>query len=332
METRAHKSSIPSQIASASSLSKEKDTLLDNDTPVQSGPVSIKANQLQSLANNSKQVSQLKAIQLMANNRLPTNDKRNIQLQSRQLVKAKSVPVLQKKNTEDTDRSAVQKKVKKSDQPAVSTIQFVNGSNTDQSYKKDLWSELHYTYNITISKDLAAKLEEKGISAVIYNAYANTVVEGFKPSGIQFSSVENGKVGSIYFSNGRIRLTHDSGPSVSIHNDLERYALTDDQRDRLAAWRKSKSRRSHYAGCKGYINNRLQVTTLAAAGQNGKLVEVKTGDTTWWHPSRGKPTAFGYALSQTDLNILANVAKTGSNDTLKAWMSVIPALSVIPVN
>ena len=140
----------------------------------------------------------------------------------------------------------------------------------------------------------------------------------FTPDQILFASISGGKVGSIYFPMGRIRLVHGGGPEVAICPGVVRYTISD--QDYQAYWKThgSASRITQLRSCRP-----------AKAGEGERLVEFWPGKR---HPSRGGPMPFTYSLTQTQLNIIYRAAMTHSNSKFKEAMAADPGLAQIPTN
>jgi len=59
------------------------------------------------------------------------------------------------------------------------------------------------------------------------NQWQITPAIHFDQTDVLFASVDGGNVGSIYFTNGRIRLTHEDGPAIEPYpGQIARYAIT----------------------------------------------------------------------------------------------------------
>ena len=147
------------------------------------------------------------------------------------------------------------------------------------------------------------------------------VVAGVTLPDLLYSTNSNGNVGSIYFTDGRVRLVHDHGPMVDMSPGVQRFVITQAESNSWLA---------------GHINLvDLLPRPLALAGQAGILGEIyppppPSPDNE--HVSRGGPVAFNYGLALRHLNIIANVAQDGNNDTLRSWMGAFPPLAAIPMN
>ncbi|MGE3960498.1 MAG: hypothetical protein AB7F65_02300 [Dehalococcoidia bacterium] len=139
----------------------------------------------------------------------------------------------------------------------------------------------------------------------------------FTPGQIQFASISKGKVGSIYFPMGRLRLVHKGGPEVAITPGVIRYTISNQDYD------------DHWATL-GSRTGVLQMQSCqpAAIGGGERLVEFWPGRR---HPSRGAPQAFNYTLTQAQLNIIFRACLTGDNDTLKKAMARDQVLAQIPL-
>ena len=147
------------------------------------------------------------------------------------------------------------------------------------------------------------------------------------PGTLEFASTSKGKVGSIYFEDGRIRLRHPAGPAVEHHESIERFVV--DAADWDLVWDHWEAHGDAPA-LYGYTIG-LDSAEEAAAGSPGNLVEFFGKGSEGWHPSRGSPEPFNYGLEQPHFNVLYHAAKTGDNDTLANAMHADPALSKIPI-
>jgi len=179
--------------------------------------------------------------------------------------------------------------------------------------------------------DGATPVEVTAMLAVEPNAqtihsYMTTVVPGFTLGNILFASVAGGNVGSIYFTNGRIRLTHGNQPQVSVHVGITRHTISNPDYGQYKTW--LSNGRPGGGGRSAYIRG-LRSFAPAVAGAGDRLVEFWPGH---HHISRGGPVAFNYVLTQAQLNIICNVARLNDNNKLRAWMGAIPALAAIPIN
>ena len=82
---------------------------------------------------------------------------------------------------------------------------------------------------------------------------------------------------------------------------------------------------------KKWDTKKLKSCKDARADQGDVLVEFfGTNGSAGYHPSRGGPVSFRYIQDQRHLNILYNVAKLKSNQTLTNIMLVHPVLKNIP--
>jgi|GEM_PF-3427478 len=184
--------------------------------------------------------------------------------------------------------------------------------------------QLYITDGAT-SAEITAMLAVQPNAQTIHN-YMQTVVPGFTLGDILFASMAGGNVGSIYFTNGRIRLTHGNNPQVSVHVGITRHTISNPDYGQYRTWLINGR---PGGGTKANYIRGLPSFALAVAGVGERLVEFWPGHQ---HISRGGPVAFNYGLTQTQLNIIGNAANTGSNATLRAWMGAIPALAAIPIN
>jgi hypothetical protein len=137
----------------------------------------------------------------------------------------------------------------------------------------------------------------------------------FTPSQILYASIAGGKVGSIYFPTGRIRLVHKHGPEVSVNPGVQRFTISDRHYEKY--WEKYGSLR------------RIRSCRDAVAGAGERLVEFWPGKR---HVSRGGPQAFNYVLTQAQVNIMYRAAMTHNNGTLRIAMAADAGLSQIPMN
>lgn len=154
----------------------------------------------------------------------------------------------------------------------------------------------------------------------------------FTPGNLVFASLnESGKVGSIYFNQGRIRLTHSKGPATSIHNIIERYTISEAD---YQAYKKMKRVNPGMTLEQKYeFVARMASRKVAEIGDQGRLFEFFgpygiQGN----HPSRGAPVAFNYPLGQEQINLLYMAAQHNNNAVLKEAMASDPLLRAIPVN
>ena len=104
------------------------------------------------------------------------------------------------------------------------------GSGSIKTARAD--SETHTIQEI-ISRQASIQLEgETDKRGVLLRRYLKQLRAMESPAWITpddliFASVSNGKVGSIYFDEGRIRLTHEAGPAIEHEEVVERYTLDD---------------------------------------------------------------------------------------------------------
>ena len=144
---------------------------------------------------------------------------------------------------------------------------------------------------------------------------------GFKFEDIEFASVSNGKIGSIYFPNGRIRLIHRRGPGIYKHENVKRFTISNDH---LEEMRKNSIKSiSYLEKCPSFKK--------AEAGSGEKLLEFFENKQTP-HISRGGPKVFKIqGFNQESLNLLCNAADLNRNEILQMVLKSDPVLCKIPV-
>lgn len=177
--------------------------------------------------------------------------------------------------------------------------------------------------------DLAAGEEEPSPPEAEEDVGADEapVNPAFTPANILFASVSGGKVGSIYFPAGRIRLTHDSEPEVDEHAGIERYTISAvDLNTFSGKWGRNEF--DSWAAVYQWITT-LPSSQQAVAGNGEILFELWPGGL---HPSRGGPQPFNYNLTQRQLNIIYRAALQKDNDVLRQAMAGDQLLSTIPLN
>lgn len=143
----------------------------------------------------------------------------------------------------------------------------------------------------------------------------------FTPGGILFASGAGGRIGSIYFAGGRLRLLHGRGPKISEHAGIERFTISDlDYQNHWAQTLTPQDARQ------------LQSCRPATIGTGERLIEFwPEGGGYGRHPSRGGPVAFNYTLTQAQLNIIYRACQAGDNDGLRRAMASDPVLAQIPL-
>ena len=169
------------------------------------------------------------------------------------------------------------------------------------------------------------------------HAAATTVVPGFTLPNIMYVTLSAGKIGSIYFGGGRVRLTHNDGPVVSYSPGINRFTISNDDYNLVMAQQPMGNllfdrTPGDNVAVHAYVQRRGSFA-VAAAGQGDRLVEFRGANGIGgWHFSRGGPKAFNYGLTQIDLNIIGNVAQLRNNATLRAWMRAVARLAAVPIN
>ncbi|WP_278503771.1 hypothetical protein [Phocaeicola barnesiae] len=141
----------------------------------------------------------------------------------------------------------------------------------------------------------------------------------FSVNDILYASMDKGKVGSIYFPTGRIRLTHPNGPTISNHDNPMRYTISN------ADYRANKVKR-------GTLIAQIQTLPSYSLAQIGgeRLLESFHGKRIE-HISRGGPVAFNYGLNQQQLNLIYHAAETNENRRLRIAMQSDPITARIPI-
>ncbi|WP_299897954.1 hypothetical protein [uncultured Aquimarina sp.] len=129
---------------------------------------------------------------------------------------------------------------------------------------------------------------------------------------IQYMSSKDGKTGSIYFSNGRIRLRHEDGPGIEIHeHGVERYQVPDSVKKSLD----HKFFDTYFNEVQS--NNDYLLSSRVPLDSDKVLIEVaknKYGNEEY-HPSRGAAQPFEIkGFQQRHLNILYNIAHQSSEE------------------
>jgi hypothetical protein len=157
-------------------------------------------------------------------------------------------------------------------------------------------------------------------------------VAGFTPNNIVFISSNSGGVGSIYFPTGRIRLEHGGGPEISQHQNIQRFAVSDDGMRRYYQLRKAKvpiGTRYTTLLSEGFL------TTAAGPGVAGTILEFMGIPPTTAHPSGGTPANINTVIAgitQDQVNILCAGAESRNNAVLRQYMDTDPGLRAIPTS
>ena len=150
----------------------------------------------------------------------------------------------------------------------------------------------------------------------------------FTPANILFASIDSGKVGSIYFPVGRIRLVHPSRPEISKHTGIQRFSISEDDYQKYDRdYKAAKARNQGSTVGLDYVRA-LPSCKDAVPGAGGRLIEFWNGGR---HPSRGGPQPFSWALTQKQLNIIVRAAGKHSNTKLKEAMAADRLLAQIPL-
>lgn len=184
-------------------------------------------------------------------------------------------------------------------------------------------------------------------------------VAGFTPENFLFASAEKGVVGSLYFKNGRIRLMHEQGPTVSLHHHpIEQYTITkaaenlkDEEYNRylyklidagkltVEQVKREDFRltdeqfqelysiiytawREQRATCLNDID--VNDLPTLAIGARGVLMEYMMDEEkiVSYHISRGGPVSIA-AYSQEEINALCRAAQSGDNATMEQCLQTI---------
>lgn len=148
----------------------------------------------------------------------------------------------------------------------------------------------------------------------------------FTPDNIQYVTETDGKIGSIYFTEGRIRLAHKYGPQVEIlPPESERYTISKYDFGKFRRWFK-KQREEHRDLDNPQIAQffKTQCSSLKPAAIGGPLLlEIKGPDGIHGvHPSRGGPKKFALELDQIDINIICNAASANDNFAMQLGLQV----------
>ena len=150
----------------------------------------------------------------------------------------------------------------------------------------------------------------------------------FTPANILFASMDGGKVGSIYFPVGRIRLIHDNRPEISKHTGIQRFSISEDDYQKYARdYKAAKARGEGSTVGLDYVRA-LPSCKDAVPGAGGRLIEFWNGGR---HPSRGGPQPFNWALSQKQMNIILRAVARHSNTRLREAMAADRLLAQIPL-
>lgn len=111
---------------------------------------------------------------------------------------------------------------------------------------------------------------------------------------VLFASVQDGKIGSIYFEDGRIRLVHTAGPAIEVLDkgiNVTRYSISEANRKKVDAAIKKKSEEltkedvSIADYCKALKDVIEDKPYMVQPGPNTYLYEIYSNGAT--HPSRG---------------------------------------------
>jgi hypothetical protein len=149
----------------------------------------------------------------------------------------------------------------------------------------------------------------------------------FSHDDLKFSSRGHGvgpseMPGSVYFSNGRVRLAHKGGPKISREKSgstIERYTLGKSQEEAgLAVEAKSDLKKKYKkdgkwkkGGRTDFVNEWKSHLKDAEIGDAGSLFEVfrdHEGSVISTHPSRGSPTKEEGIQNQQHLNAITHIA------------------------
>ncbi len=163
-----------------------------------------------------------------------------------------------------------------------------------------------------------------------YQKYLHQLIQPvdskFTPGTIQYVTEADGKVGSIYFAEGRKRLAHKDGPAVeTLPPDSGRYTISKYDFGKFRNWLKKqreKQRALDYPTITRYLKTSCSSLKPAAIG-GPILVEIKGPNGIHGvHPSRGGPKKFELELDQIDINIICNAANTRNNFAMMLGLGV----------
>ncbi len=183
-------------------------------------------------------------------------------------------------------------------------------------------SEDYKEYQQKFAAKKAGKVQQFGMPV-----NDGTAVEPqFTPGTFLYVSEEGGYVGSIYFTNGRIRLEHGSGPEISIKPGIQRFTVDVAGAKEFSTLKKQET--------KGTITRPEVYTTLLAnnrlhgptAGE--KLLEFWGNNNTAWHISGGGPNT-AYIFTQHQINIMVRGAQSHNNAVIRHYMNQEPYLQLI---
>ncbi|MYM39749.1 hypothetical protein [Duganella qianjiadongensis] len=202
-------------------------------------------------------------------------------------------------------------------------------SNTQLKEKYPNLSDQH------LDQFAKAGLSPQRLDQLLANAYGNVyqlldlikpVDSKFTPEEIQYVTETDGKIGSIYFAQGRIRLAHRDGPEVEILPPKSgRYTISKYDFGKFRKWYKKqreKQRDLDNPQITQFFKTKCSSLKPAAIG-GPQLLEIKGPDGIYGvHPSRGGPKKFGLELDQIDINILCNAARTKDNFAMVVGLGV----------
>ena len=161
------------------------------------------------------------------------------------------------------------------------------------------------------SEEITGLLQVQRRADILYQ-YMQTKDANFSPENLQFASLHDNKVGSIYLQgNRRIRLVHNSaGPNVKDHSQahVEKYTLDNADAISYEAWKKE-NKTATFTEIYDQVTNYNSVRP-AVVNQGAKLFEFfAPNGAAGYHASRGRPVPVNqYGLNQNHLNILYNVS------------------------
>lgn len=118
------------------------------------------------------------------------------------------------------------------------------------------------------------------------------------------SKNDEGKIGSIYFNKGRIRLIHPDGPKISLHEDIRRYIIKDSfplfQKDYKDAHCKNTQQVENLMdkGGKGWSAEKVNTHSLSTEGRLFEVFFNKNGEKKGSHKSRGGVDAVPITLNE----------------------------------
>lgn len=138
-----------------------------------------------------------------------------------------------------------------------------------------------------------ARQHKDKVSRRISNIGRTAIQRNFDEMGgnaLFVSKNDEGKIGSIYFNKGRIRLIHPDGPKISLHKNMKRYVIEGDFSRFFKMFNKIKHHLT-LSNIDGLIAGWSAKGVNPQILENGRLFEVffeNNGKCRSYHKSRGK--------------------------------------------